>query len=179
MALYAVARQPCPRIDARLARNPTQDLCFAMASRWVRQLSLTLWDILTTVKFEFRVAAYLDGAQATYFNKRWGGVSVDDNGWFDGHVKAAWPDVWASKQMDFRRPSKVQVGEKRVNCYGYSGKGKVHADEVLAYMVLGKDADWLPDLFRITENVKKGKHRIFALSLNSAHLVDYMSEISK
>ncbi len=61
------------------ARDPTQDLCSAMASRWVRQLSLTLWDMLTTVKFEFRVAAYLDGALATYFNKRWGGVSVDDN----------------------------------------------------------------------------------------------------
>ncbi len=93
MALYAVARQPCPRIDARLARNPTQDLCFAMASRGVRQLSLTLWDMLTIVKIKFRVAAYLDGAQATYFIKRWGGVSVDDKGWFDGRVKAAWPDI--------------------------------------------------------------------------------------
>ncbi|PBL01370.1 hypothetical protein ARMGADRAFT_423598 [Armillaria gallica] len=75
--------------------------------------------------------------------------------WFDRRVKAAWPDIWASKQMDCRRPSKVQVGEKRVNCYGYSGKGNVHADEVLAYMVPGKDADWLPDLFHVTENVKK------------------------
>ncbi len=71
----------------------------------------------------------------------------------------------------------MQVGEKNVNCYGYSGKGKAHADEVLVYMVSGNDAD--SDLFRVTENVKKGKHRIFALSLNSAHLVDYTSEISK
>ncbi|KAK0444908.1 FAD dependent oxidoreductase [Desarmillaria tabescens] len=102
---------------------------------------------------DFRTSAYLGGALAAYFGKWWGGESadVDDDEHFEkGRVKKAWSGIlgisadglpWVGSV-----PSKIAAG--------YSGEGMVHAwmsGKALAYMVLGKDVDWLPDLFRVTE----------------------------
>ncbi|PBK77569.1 hypothetical protein ARMSODRAFT_289197 [Armillaria solidipes] len=63
--------------DSRSARNPTLNLCFTMASRWVRHPSLTLWNMLTIVKVEFRVSAYLGGAGGVF--REMVGRRVDDD----------------------------------------------------------------------------------------------------
>ncbi|KAK0440839.1 FAD dependent oxidoreductase [Armillaria borealis] len=111
---------------------------------------------------EFRVSAYLGGALAAYFGKWWGGESadVDDDHFERGRVKKAWSGVlgisvdglpWVGSV-----PSKVSgrpEGREWIAA-GYSGEGMVHtwmSGKALAYMVLGKDVDWLPAPFRVTE----------------------------
>ncbi|KAK0207927.1 hypothetical protein DFS33DRAFT_1458941 [Desarmillaria ectypa] len=112
---------------------------------------------------DFRISAYLGGALSAYFGKWWGGESADgdDDDHFErGRVKAAWSGIlgvsvdglpWIGSV-----PSKVSgrsEGREWIAA-GYSGEGMVHAwmsGKALAYMVLGKDVDWLPTPFRVTE----------------------------
>ncbi|KAK0245486.1 hypothetical protein EDD85DRAFT_943915 [Armillaria nabsnona] len=84
---------------------------------------------------EFRISAYLGGVLAAYVRKWWGGELADED---DGTLREDAEWIVA----------------------GYSGDGMVHAwmsVKELAYMVSGKDVDWLPARFA---KVGKGKHRM-------------------
>ncbi|KAK0189235.1 FAD dependent oxidoreductase [Armillaria mellea] len=111
---------------------------------------------------EFRMTAYLGGALAAYFGKWWGSESADeDDDLFEkGRVKKAWSGVLGISADGLpwvgSLPPKVSgrsEGSEWIAA-GYSGEGMVHAwmsGKALAYMVLGKDVDWLPAPFRVTE----------------------------
>ncbi|KAK0440433.1 FAD dependent oxidoreductase [Desarmillaria tabescens] len=114
-------------------------------------------------QIDFRTSAYLGGALAAYFGKWWGGESadVDDEEHFErGRVKKAWSGILGISADGLpwvgEIPSKVsgRSGGKEWIAAGYSGEGMVHAwmsGKALAHMVLGKDVDWLPAPFRVTE----------------------------
>lgn len=178
MALYAVARQARLRIGARLGEKPALNLCIAMASRLVRHPSLTLWVMLTTVKVEFRMSAYLGGALAAYLRKWWGGASTDGDDWFDrGCVEAAWSDVFISADgLPWALKGVVQVRGKGVNCRGLFGQGKGLCRRGVGVYGSGERCRLAPR--PVSRHMKKGKHRIFVLT-SAQHLVDYTSETSE
>ncbi|PBK60007.1 hypothetical protein ARMSODRAFT_982579 [Armillaria solidipes] len=73
-----------------------QDLCLAVALRWAPHPSLMLSDVLTTVKVDFQILAYL-GVALAYYGKWRGDESADkDDAHFErGRDKKAWSGISA------------------------------------------------------------------------------------
>ncbi len=156
---YLTQQPPNP---ATLGEKPHAEFMFGGGIEMGTQSFFDAVGCADDSQVEFRVSAYLGGALAAYFGKWWGGESADeDDDHFErGRVKKAWSGVLGISADGLpwvgSLPSKVSgrsEGSEWIAA-GYSGEGMVHAwmsGRALAYMVLGKDVDWLPAPFRVTE----------------------------
>ncbi|KAK0232757.1 FAD dependent oxidoreductase [Armillaria fumosa] len=160
---YLTQQPPNP---TTLSEKPHAEFMFGSGIEMGTQSFFDALGCADDSQVEFRVSAYLGGALAAYFGRWWGSESADeDEDHFErGRVKKAWSGVLGISADGLpwvgSLPSKVSgrlEGSEWIAA-GYSGEGMVHpwmSGKALAYMVVGKDVDWLPAPFRITE--KGGK----------------------